>query len=110
MTLEGTKIAIDTKTTPGKIEVGAPEQGTQGLAGRVDGGFVTQTDIDADNGVIHVIDGVATPKPPLIGHPALRVSLRWQLRRPTNDEGDQTFSFHGHVRWKGLFVTILGHI
>ena len=49
-------------------------------------------------------------KPPFIGHPALRVSLRWQLRRPTNDEGDQTFSFHGHVRWKGLFVTILGHI
>ena len=67
MTLEGTKIAIDTKTTPGKIEVGAPEQGTQGLAGRVDGGFVTQTDIDADNGVIHVIDGVASPKVPLIG-------------------------------------------
>ena len=67
MTLEGTKIAIDTKTTPGKIEVGAPEQGTQGLAGRVDGGFVTQTDIDADNGVIHFIDGVASPKVPLIG-------------------------------------------
>ena len=38
------------------------------------------------------------------------VSLRWQLRRPTNDEGDQTFSFHGHVRWKERFVTILGHI
>ena len=49
-------------------------------------------------------------KPPFIGHPALRVPLRWQLRRPTNDEGDQIFSFHGHVRWKGLFVTILGHI
>ena len=49
-------------------------------------------------------------KPPFIGHPALRVSLRWQLRRPTNDEEDQTFSFHGHLRWKDLFVTILGHI
>ena len=67
MTLEGTKIAIDSKTTPGKVEVGAPPQGTQGLAGRVDGGFVTQMDIEADNGVIHAIDGVASPKVPLIG-------------------------------------------
>jgi hypothetical protein len=67
MTLEGTKIAIDSKTTPGKVEVGAPPQGMQGLAGRVDGGFITQMDIDADNGVIHAIDGVASPKVPLIG-------------------------------------------
>ncbi|MDC1215540.1 fasciclin domain-containing protein [bacterium] len=67
MTLEGTKIAIDSKTTPGEVEVGAPAQGTQGLAGRVDGGFVKQMDIEADNGVIHVIDGVASPKVPLIG-------------------------------------------
>ena len=59
--------AIDSKTTPGKVEVGAPPQGMQGLAGRVDGGFVTQMDIDADNGVIHAIDGVASPKVPLIG-------------------------------------------
>jgi uncharacterized surface protein with fasciclin (FAS1) repeats len=69
MTLEGTKIAIDSKTfkAEGKIEVGAPPQGTQGLAGRVDGGFIVQTDIEADNGVIHIIDGVASPKVPLIG-------------------------------------------
>lgn len=67
MTLEGTKIAIDSKTTPGQVEVGAPPQGTQGLSGRVDGGFIKQMDIEADNGVIHVIDGVASPKAPLIG-------------------------------------------
>ena len=69
MTLEGNKIAIDSKTfkTEGKIEVGMPPQGTQGLAGRVDGGFIVQTDIEADNGVIHIIDGVASPKVPLIG-------------------------------------------
>ena len=67
MTLEGTKIAIDSKSTPGKVEVGAPPQGTQGLSGRVDGGFVVKMDIEADNGVIHVLDGVASPKAPLIG-------------------------------------------
>lgn len=69
MTLEGNKIAIDSKTfkKEGKIEVGMPPQGTQGLAGRVDGGFVIATDIEFDAGVIHVLDGVATPKPPLIG-------------------------------------------
>ncbi|CAL6330519.1 unnamed protein product [Bathycoccus prasinos] len=69
MTLEGNKIAIDSKTfkTEGRIEVGMPPQGTQGLAGRVDGGFIGAVDIEFDNGIIHVIDGVATPKPPLIG-------------------------------------------
>ena len=45
-----------------------------------------------------------------IGDYGNRVSLRWQLRRPTNDEGDQISSFHGHVRWNERFVTILGHI
>lgn len=70
MTLEGTKIAIDSKTfkKEGKIEVGSPPQGTQGLAGRVDGGFVVAVDIQCDNNsVIHVIDRVASPKVPLIG-------------------------------------------
>ncbi|CAL6335040.1 unnamed protein product [Bathycoccus prasinos] len=48
MTLEGNKIAIDSKTfkTEGKIEVGMPPQGTQGLAGRVDGGFIGAMDIE----------------------------------------------------------------
>ena len=48
MTLEGNKIAIDSKTfkTEGRIEVGMPPQGTQGLAGRVDGGFIGAVDID----------------------------------------------------------------
>jgi uncharacterized surface protein with fasciclin (FAS1) repeats len=68
MTLEGTKIAIDSKTfkAEGRIEVGSPPQGTQGLAGRVDGGFVIRS-VEADNGVVHVLDGVATPKKALIG-------------------------------------------
>jgi hypothetical protein len=49
------------------VEVGCPPQGTQGLAGRVDGGFIVASDLEADTGVVHVLDGVATPKPPLIG-------------------------------------------
>ena len=54
---QGTKIAIDSKSfkDEGKVEVGCPPQGTQGLAGRVDGGFIVQSDLDADTGVVHVL-------------------------------------------------------
>eukprot|EP00227_Mantoniella_beaufortii_P012557 CAMPEP_0197574898 /NCGR_PEP_ID=MMETSP1326-20131121/478_1 /TAXON_ID=1155430 /ORGANISM="Genus nov. species nov., Strain RCC2288" /LENGTH=220 /DNA_ID=CAMNT_0043137561 /DNA_START=44 /DNA_END=706 /DNA_ORIENTATION=- len=69
MTLEGTKVAIDSKTKKADkiIIVGCPPQGTQGLAGDVEGGDIIQVDIECSNGVIHVIDGVMIPKPPLVG-------------------------------------------
>ena len=67
LTLEGTKIAVDVKSAKPKILVGCPPQGMQGLAGKVEGGFITTVDVMADNGVIHVIDAVMIPKPPLVG-------------------------------------------
>ena len=41
---------------------------TQGLAGLPLGGFVVETDIAADNGIIHVVDGVFKPQTPLPGN------------------------------------------
>ena len=51
-TLDGHTIKID-KTTDGDVLVA--------------GNKVVMPDIEASNGVIHVIDGVASPKVPLIG-------------------------------------------
>ena len=52
----------------------------------MDGGFIKQMNIKADNGVIHVIDGVASPKAPLIGQNGgyvagpLPLPAAWQFR------------------------------
>eukprot|EP00238_Polyblepharides_amylifera_P004489 CAMPEP_0196577918 /NCGR_PEP_ID=MMETSP1081-20130531/6910_1 /TAXON_ID=36882 /ORGANISM="Pyramimonas amylifera, Strain CCMP720" /LENGTH=182 /DNA_ID=CAMNT_0041896981 /DNA_START=274 /DNA_END=822 /DNA_ORIENTATION=+ len=67
MTCEGTKIDIDIRSIKGVTQVGAPPRGTQGLAGTVEGGKITKSDIQASNGTIHLIDGLMVPKAPLIG-------------------------------------------
>lgn len=60
------KVAVDIRAVKGSILVGQPAQGMQGLAGTPQGGFISQS-INCDNGVIHVIDGVMIPLPPLVG-------------------------------------------
>eukprot|EP00218_Dolichomastix_sp_CCMP3274_P014997 CAMPEP_0170140980 /NCGR_PEP_ID=MMETSP0033_2-20121228/6711_1 /TAXON_ID=195969 /ORGANISM="Dolichomastix tenuilepis, Strain CCMP3274" /LENGTH=210 /DNA_ID=CAMNT_0010377219 /DNA_START=45 /DNA_END=677 /DNA_ORIENTATION=+ len=55
------------ETAKGEICIGAPFQSTQGLPGPIEGGVITQTDLEADNGVVHVVDGVMIPKEPLPG-------------------------------------------
>jgi len=66
-TMEGTPITVDTRSQKPSIVVGPAPRGMQGLAGAVVGGKITTTDLAADNGVIHVIDGVMIPEPPLVG-------------------------------------------
>lgn len=62
---DGIKITVDDKTGgKGVLRVGCKEQGKQGLAAAVIGGKITQADIAADNGLIHVIDAVLIPIPP----------------------------------------------
>ena len=62
-------IAVDSKSKKADkiVTVGCPPQGMQGLAGKVEGGDITQMDVACDNGVIHVINGIMVPLPPLIG-------------------------------------------
>ena len=52
---------------PGKgvVRIGCKEVGKQGLNAAVIGGAITQADVAADNGLIHVVDAVLIPiKPP----------------------------------------------
>jgi uncharacterized surface protein with fasciclin (FAS1) repeats len=66
-TLEGTSITVDTRSEKPNVVIGPAPRGMQGLPGKVVGGKITTKDLAADNGVIHVIDGVMIPEPPLIG-------------------------------------------
>lgn len=66
-TIEGTPISVDTRSQKPSIVVGPAPQGFQGMPGHVVGGKILQTDVLADNGIIHIIDGVMIPEPPLIG-------------------------------------------
>ncbi|PNH11847.1 hypothetical protein TSOC_001270 [Tetrabaena socialis] len=64
----GPLIQVNTRAKKGSLMLGSPAQGTQGLAGLPMGGFVIEMDIPADNGVIHVVDGVFRPQTPLPGN------------------------------------------
>lgn len=64
----GPVIQVDVRTKKGSMLLGSPAQGTQGLAGSPMGGFVIEQDILADNGIIHVVDGVFKPQLPLPGN------------------------------------------
>jgi len=66
-TIEGTPIAVDIRSQKPDIVVGPAPQGMQGLAGAVVGGKIVSKDLAADNGIIHGIDTVMMPEPPLVG-------------------------------------------
>lgn len=61
----GALIQVNVRAKKGSLLLGSPVQGTQGLAGLPLGGFVVEMDVAADNGVIHVVDGVFKPQIPL---------------------------------------------
>lgn len=64
----GPLIQVNVRAKKGSLMLGSPAQGTQGLAGLPLGGFVVEMDIPADNGVIHIVDGVFKPQEPLPGN------------------------------------------
>jgi uncharacterized surface protein with fasciclin (FAS1) repeats len=74
-TLEGTSITVDTRSEKPNVVIGPAPRGMQGLPGKVVGGKITTKDLAADNGVIHVIDGVMIPEPPLVN--ARTRSILW---------------------------------
>jgi uncharacterized surface protein with fasciclin (FAS1) repeats len=61
----GPLIQVNVRAKKGSLLLGSPAQGTQGLAGVPLGGCVIEQDIVADNGLIHVVDGVFKPQEPL---------------------------------------------
>ena len=58
----GPLIQVNVRAKKGSLLLGSPAQGTQGLAAPPLGGFVIEQDIVADNGLIHVVDGVFVPQ------------------------------------------------